>query len=303
MKVLSFGSLNLDYVYAMDHFVEPGETTAASGRSIHRGGKGLNQSVALAQAGAETYHAGRIGTDGTMLKDWLTVKGVDVSLLETDTGIPTGHAIIQVVPSGQNSIIILAGTNGSITEAFVDEMLTHFEPGDLMLLQNETSCRDYAIEKAAEKGMKVAINPSPMTDELASSPALKHVSYFILNEIEGKAVTGETDPDVICKKMKEMFPDGIVVLTLGGDGAISYDGVNRYSHGIYPVKAVDTTAAGDTFAGYFLATLAAGETAQTALQRASKAAAIAVTRPGASDSIPTLEEVLTTDLGEPLAGK
>lgn len=303
MKVLSLGSLNLDYVYAVDHFVQAGETLAASDRSIHRGGKGLNQSVALAQAGAETYHAGRIGTDGIMLKDWLVAKGADVSFLETDTDIPTGHAIIQVVPSGQNSIIILAGTNGSITEEYVDRVLAHFEPGDLLLMQNETSCRDYAIEQAAKKGLKVALNPSPMTDELAKSPALQYVSYFILNEIEGKAVTGETDPDEICKTMKERYPDGTVVLTLGSDGVVYFDGTQRLSHGIYPVKAVDTTAAGDTFTGFFLATLAAGESPKVALQRASKASAIAVTRPGASDSIPTLEEVLKLDLGDPLTGK
>ena len=303
MKVLSLGSLNLDYVYAVDHFVQAGETLAASDRSIHRGGKGLNQSVALAQAGAETYHAGRIGTDGIMLKDWLVAKGVDVSFLETDTDIPTGHAIIQVVPSGQNSIIILAGTNGSITEEYVDKVLAHFEPGDLLLMQNETSCRDYAIEQASKKGLKVALNPSRMTDELAKSPALQYVSYFILNEIEGKAVTGETDPDEICKAMKERYPDGTVVLTLGSDGVVYFDGTQRLSHGIYPVKAVDTTAAGDTFTGFFLATLAAGESPEVALQRASKASAIAVTRPGASDSIPTLEEVLNLDLGDPLTGK
>ncbi len=303
MKVLSLGSLNLDYVYAVDHFVQAGETLAASDRSIHRGGKGLNQSVALAQAGAETYHAGRIGTDGIMLKDWLVAKGVDVSFLETDTDIPTGHAIIQVVPSGQNSIIILAGTNGSINEEYVDKVLAHFEPGDLLLMQNETSCRDYAIEQAAKKGLKVALNPSPMTDELAKSTALQYVSFFILNEIEGKAVTGETDPDKICKAMKERYPDGTIVLTLGSDGVVYFDGTKRLSHGIYPVKAVDTTAAGDTFTGFFLATLAAGESPEVALQRASKASAIAVTRPGASDSIPTLEEVLNLDLGDPLTGK
>lgn len=303
MKVLSLGSMNLDYVYAVDHFVQAGETLAASDRSIHRGGKGLNQSVALAQAGAETYHAGRIGTDGIMLKDWLAAKGVDVSFLETDTDIPTGHAIIQVVPSGQNSIIILAGTNGSINEEYVDKVLAHFEPGDLLLMQNETSCRDYAIEQAAKKGLKVALNPSPMTDELAKSTALQYVSFFILNEIEGKAVTGETDPDKICKAMKERYPDGTVVLTLGSDGVVYFDGTKRLSHGIYPVKAVDTTAAGDTFTGFFLATLAAGEPPEVALQRASKASAIAVTRPGASDSIPTLEEVLNLDLGDPLTGK
>ena len=296
MKVLSFGSLNLDYVYAMDHFVQAGETIAAKDRSIHRGGKGLNQSVALALAGAETYHAGRIGTDGIMLKDWLVEKGVDVRFLETDESIPTGHAIIQVDPSGQNCIFILAGTNGSITEEFVDRALENFEAGDILLLQNETSARDYAIQAAAKKGLLVALNPSPMTDELAHSPALKDVSYFILNEIEGKAISGKTEPKEICETIRNLFPGAKVVLTLGGDGAMYYDGSEYLFHKAYSVKAVDTTAAGDTFTGFFLATLCSGGTPEEALARASKAAAITVTRPGASDSIPSLEEVLQANL-------
>ena len=299
MKILSLGSLNLDYTYQMDHFVCAGETTACLERSTHRGGKGLNQSVALARAGAEVYHAGRIGAEGKMLTDWLESSGADVSLTETDPVLPTGHAIIQVDRTGQNCIIIYAGTNGSITPEFVDRALDRFSAGDILLLQNETSSRDYAIEAAAARGLQVAINPSPMTAELASSPALKYVRWFILNEIEGKALTGEEEPDRICRAMKERFPDAAVVLTLGSDGAVYYDGTHRHSHGIFRVKAVDTTAAGDTFAGFFLACVAKGGTPAEAIALASKASAITVTRPGASDSIPSLGEVLNTDLGDP----
>ncbi len=299
MKILSLGSLNLDYTYQMDHFVSAGETTACLERSTHRGGKGLNQSVALARAGAEVYHAGRIGAEGTMLTDWLKECGADVSLTETDPVLPTGHAIIQVDKTGQNCIIIYAGTNGSITPEFVDRVLENFSAGDILLMQNETSSRDYAIEAAAAKGLQVALNPSPMTPELAASPALKQVKWFILNEIEGKALTGEEEPDRICKAMKERFPDSVVVLTLGSDGVVYYDGSERCGHGIFKVKAVDTTAAGDTFAGFFLACVSKGGTPAQAIALASKASAITVTRPGASDSIPTLEEVLSADLGDP----
>lgn len=299
MKILSLGSLNLDYTYLMDHFVSAGETTACLERSTHRGGKGLNQSVALAKAGAEVYHAGRIGTEGKMLLDWLEECGADVSLTETDPVLPTGHAIIQVDRTGQNCIIIYAGTNGSITPEFVDRALENFDEGDILLMQNETSSRDYAIKAAAAKGMSVALNPSPMTEELASSDALSCVKWFILNEIEGAAITGQSDPDLICKAMKEKFPGSTVVLTLGSEGAVYYDGENRYSHGIYKVKAVDTTAAGDTFTGFFLACIAKGGTPAQAIAIASKASAIAVSRPGASDSIPSLEEVEKADLGDP----
>ena len=299
MKVLSFGSLNLDYVYSVEHFVRAGETISSLSRNVHRGGKGLNQSVALARAGAETYHCGRMGNDGAMLRDWLVENGVDVSNLKTDAENATGHAIIQVEPNGQNCIIICAGTNGLITEADIDEALESFEAGDIMLMQNETSSRDYAIKAAAAKGIQVALNPSPITEELVNSDALQYVKWFILNEIEGRALTGEIEPNAICHAMKEKYPNCVVVLTLGGDGVVYYDGVTRISHGIFRVKAVDTTAAGDTFAGFFLATLAAGHEPAVALARASKASAIAVSRPGASDSVPTLDEVLTMDLGDP----
>lgn len=295
MKILSFGSLNLDYVYTVEHFVKGGETLASLNRNEFCGGKGLNQSIALARAGARVYHAGRIGPEGTVLKELLESSGVDTSLTR-GIDAPTGHAIIQVDPSGQNCILIYGGANQRISEADVDQMLSDFEAGDVLLLQNETSARDYAITKAAEKGMLVALNPSPMDDGLKNSPALKYVRWFILNEIEGHELSGETEPEKICHTMHQRYPGSIIVLTLGSDGVMYFDGVNTYTHGIYRVPVVDTTAAGDTFAGYFLACTAAGQTVPKALDISSKASAIAVSRAGASGSIPTLEEVSATVL-------
>ncbi len=295
MKVLSYGSLNLDYVYSVDHFVKGGETIASLDRNEFCGGKGLNQSIAVARAGGEVYHAGRIGAEGEVLKNRLRDSGADVSLTET-AGVPTGHAIIQVDKKGQNCIIIHGGANRAVTEADVDRMLEGFRPGDVLLMQNETSARDYAITKAAEKGMLVALNPSPMDEELANSPALKHVHWFILNEIEGHDLSGETDARRICETMRERFGDCVVVLTLGKGGAMYFDGTNEYRHGIYDVPVVDTTAAGDTFAGYFLACTAAGCAPDKALELASRASSIAVSRAGASDSIPTMHEVETIEM-------
>lgn len=293
MKILSLGSLNLDYVYSVEHFVNGGETIASLARNEFCGGKGLNQSIALARAGAEVYHAGCIGAEGIILKERLNESGVDTSLTKT-IGSPTGHAIIQVDPNGQNCIIIHGGANQQITESDVDRFLVNFEAGDILLLQNETSARDYAITKAAEKGMLVALNPSPMDESLKNSPALKYVHWFILNEIEGHDLSGETAPDSICHKMHTLYPDCIIVLTLGSNGVYYHDGNNTYSHGIFRVPVVDTTAAGDTFAGYFLACIAAGKSPKDALAISSKASAIAVSRHGASDSIPTMNEVISS---------
>lgn len=302
MKILNLGSLNLDYVYTVPHFVQGGETIATTGRKEFCGGKGLNQSIALARAGATVFHAGKIGPEGNILKSRLHDSGVDTRFVD-QVVCATGHAVIQVESTGQNCILIYGGANQCISTADVDRVLEFFEAGDILLLQNETSARDYAIVRGAAKGMKIALNPSPMDEELRNSPALKHVDLFLLNEVEGCAFTGATNPETICEKMHDLYPKAVIVLTLGSDGVVYFDGENRFFHGIYQVQAVDTTAAGDTFAGFFLAGIAAGITPQICLELASKASALAVSKPGASDSIPTMEEVLSASLTEKARGK
>ena len=136
MKVLNFGSLNIDYVYQMAHFIRPGETAPCKTLTAGCGGKGLNQSIALAKAGTEVYHAGLYGAEAQFLLDKMQTAGVDTSLLRLGEGA-NGHAIIQVDENGQNCIILYGGTNRQITEAYVDEVLAHFEVGDVLVLQNE----------------------------------------------------------------------------------------------------------------------------------------------------------------------
>ena len=289
MKILNFGSLNIDNVYSMDHFVRPGETTASLKMETFCGGKGLNQSVALAKAGAPVYHAGKVGADGQMLIDILGEYGVDTSLVAMTQG-HTGHAIIQVDKKGQNCILLYGGANQEITTDYIDDVLAHFEKGDMLLLQNEINNIDYIIKKAAEKGMVLAINPSPISDELVKMD-LSPITYFILNEIEGNELTQETDPEKIARKMRQIYPGCVVVLTLGKQGVMYYDGTNTYTHGIYDVPVVDTTAAGDTFTGFFLSTLMQGEDVPKALEYASIASSLAVSQKGAAPSIPTMEQV------------
>ena len=289
-RILNFGSLNLDYVYAVEHFVAPGETISSSRMDLNCGGKGLNQSIALAKAGAKVCHAGKIGFDGGRLKTLLESYGVDTAYLKESEG-PNGHAIIQVDKAGQNCILLFPGSNRQIEKDEIDACLDNFGKGDYLLLQNEINLIPYIMEKAAEKGIEIVFNPSPITEDIFSFP-LDKVSLFILNEIEGKALSGESSPNRILDAMNIKYPAAKILLTLGEEGSIYFDGEKKIFQNIYKVKAVDTTAAGDTTTGYFLAGLAAGDDPATVLDKAARASSITVTRHGAAESIPTKEEVL-----------
>ncbi len=289
MKILNFGSLNLDYVYSVDHFVAEGETLASTVRNTFCGGKGLNQSVALARAGADVYHAGCIGPEGDMLTDMLEDAGVNTAYTKT-VEAPTGHAIIQVDPSGRNCILLFGGANRCIDPAFVGEVLSDFDAGDWLVLQNEISSLPYLIETAKTKGMTVVLNPSPFDLSLVAA-GLDQVDYVLLNETEGKQLTGYDAPENILGAIRATYPALKVVLTLGKDGCVYDDGTQRISHGIYAVTPVDTTAAGDTFTGFFIGAISEGADPAEAIRRASAASAIAVSRPGAAPSVPTADEV------------
>ncbi|MBR2850985.1 MAG: ribokinase, partial [Anaerotignum sp.] len=155
MKVLNIGSLNLDYVYQVDHIVQPGETEASFDMNIFLGGKGINQSMALAKAGVKVYHGGMIGEDGQPFLDACKEYGVNADYIKMIEG-KTGHAIIQLDKDAQNSILLYGGANQKLTEDFVDEVLSHFEKGDILLLQNEVNLLPYIVEQAYAKGMQVA---------------------------------------------------------------------------------------------------------------------------------------------------
>lgn len=289
MKILNFGSLNYDYVYSVDHILRPGETLASSKRETFCGGKGLNQSIALARAGAKVFHGGLVGEDGRLLLDTCTDNGVDVKYISMIQG-ESGHTIIQVDKDAQNCILLHAGSNKKFTKEYIDQVLSNFTKGDFILLQNEVNELAYIIEKAYEKEMIIALNPSPFDKELLTC-GLEKVSVFLLNEIEGEEITSKSHSESIMEKMLETYPDSRVVLTLGMDGALYGDRQQRVKQEIFKVKAVDTTAAGDTFTGFFLASLFSQKPVKEALEIAAKASAIAVSREGATSSIPTIDEV------------
>jgi ribokinase len=290
MRILNFGSLNYDKTYAVPHFVRPGETLSSQSLKISCGGKGLNQSVALAKAGAPVTHAGKVGRDGQKLIDCLKQFHVDTEWLQMDQETETGHAIIQVDATGQNSILLFAGANGEIRSEDIDQVLEHFEKGDCLLLQNEISCLSELIDKAYVKGLFIVLNPSPISESLKKCDFGK-INLLILNEIEGAELSGRKEPDEILNQLLEKYPDMEIVLTLGEDGSCYADRNERFYQKAYPSGAVDTTAAGDTFTGYFLCCMLEGKTKKEALDIASRAASIAIGRNGASASIPFREEV------------
>lgn len=295
MKILSFGSLNIDYVYSVPHFVKKGETLSAKELNVYTGGKGLNQSIALARAGVETYQAGAIGTDGMFLLEQLKEAGVKTDLVKILDDVRTGNAIIQNDDEGDNCIVLFGGANQAITKEQVDEVFKDFTNEDYLLIQNEINELSYIIEKAKEEGMKIILNPSPMNEKIMKLP-LDQIDYFILNEIEAMQILEmdkpeEIDGKYIASLLHERFKDATIVLTLGSEGSVCISDDEYVEQSIYKVKAIDTTAAGDTYTGYFIAGILNGKTIKESMDIASKASAIAVTRQGAAPSIPVLEEV------------
>lgn len=323
-RVLNFGSLNIDYVYAVPHFVRGGETLAAASRAVHIGGKGLNQSVSLARAGLAPMHAGIIGGDGSFLKGFLAAEGVDVSRVAEMPEEPSGHTFIQVRPEGENAILYYPGTNERLTEEFVKSTLDGLESGDVLLLQNETNLVDVIIREGLARGLRVIFNPAPF-DEAARRLPLNALHAVVLNQTEAQGLVSE-DPDELDREdagsallsgealfeaVAAKLPHVTLIITQGSKGAAWRRPSGRAGFTpAFPVAAVDTTGAGDAFTGYAVRALvealaaeddarAAGRSQKDAVQAgddafalgmrlAAMAAAISVTRHGAAESIPTL---------------
>ena len=289
MRILCFGSLNLDYVYQVPHFVQPGETLSALVQSVHPGGKGMNQSIALARAGAQVSHAGCLGQGGSSLRTLLDENGVETICLK-DVDALQGNAVIQVIPSGENCILLYGGSNRCVTPEQIDETLSRFDAGDFIVLQNEINLLPEIVEAAHAKGLSVFLNPSPCNDAIRNVN-LAHVDWLLVNEIEACQLSGHEDPDAAWKTLHSLCPTLSMVVTLGKAGCVAFHESGVVRQPAFPVQAVDTTAAGDTFTGFFIAALAENLPLETCLCRASMAAAISVTRAGAVPSIPARSEV------------
>lgn len=289
MKALVFGSVNIDHVYRVSNLVREGETIPSLEYRKHEGGKGTNQAIALANAGLEVCFAGAIGQDGLFMRDYLNSFGIrtdDLRVLD----VPTGHAIIQVDQEGRNSIILYGGANREIRPEMIGETLAHFSAGDAVLLQNEISCGDEVLRQATARGLRVALNPSPASEALLRWP-LELVEWLILNEIEAADLTGRSGTDAMLDELLRRYPRCRVVLTLGELGSVYADSGRRVRQEAIPGPVVDTTAAGDTFTGYFLRDALVGASVEDALRTAAQAATLAIGREGAGRSIPLRHEL------------
>ena len=283
MAIYNLGSVNIDHVYRVPHLPEPGETRASTSFNSGLGGKGANQSIAVAKAGGQVFHIGAIGADGGWLADQMTDAGVDTRYLSV-IDVPTGHAIINVDDAAENVIVLFTGANRALIEEMVNEALTDAGAGDWLLLQNETNLGVYAAKAAKAKGMRVAYAAAPFDAEVAAA-MLPVTDLLVVNDIEaaqlskalGVAATG--------------LPVAQVLITRGADGATLQSGEEVISVDAFKVDPVDTTGAGDTFLGYFLAALDLGQSAKDALTFASAASAIQVTKEGAAAAIPRADEV------------
>jgi len=282
---LNIGSINIDHVYELEHFVRPGETLKSSSYSIFAGGKGFNQSIALARAGAKTLHAGKVGHNGQWLVDRLQQDGIDTTHILEDK-IQTGHAMIQIIPSGENAIVLDSGANHYLTENDIDTALASCAEGDYLLLQNETNAVDFAIKQAKKQNLKIAFNPAPMTERVHDYP-LDLVDILVLNQTEAEQLSGKTDLSIISNR----YPQATIVLTLGNKGVVCFEHGTVYSEQALSVEAVDTTAAGDTFIGFFLAEIISNGNTAKALKQAVHASASCVTKQGAAESIPLTSEL------------
>lgn len=289
MKVLCFGSANLDHVYKVDHFTVPGETQGCLEYNIKCGGKGVNQAIAMAFAGNDTYFAGIIGSDGGLLKDALVDKGVHIDYMKISNK-PTGHAIIEVDQSGQNHILLYGGTNKEIDFEYIDEVLSHFSKGDIVVLQNEINNVPYIIERCYEKEMKIFFNAAPYDIAVKNSP-IEKVTWLVVNETEGAALSNEEDYEKIIQTLKQKYPHTHILFTMGKEGSRVLTDKEDIKVEALKVNAVDTTGAGDTYIGYFVRGIVEEMPLLETAQMATKASAIAVTRFGAVDSIPNYEEV------------
>ena len=352
MKILSFGSLNIDYVYRLPHIVVPRETISSNNINIFAGGKGLNQSAAaiaalqhtpgqktatvrhattapnahgahtartpqektatsrhvthtvptahatrttptaLAATGAtdiKVLHAGCVGNDDRMLCAELQKRGVDTTFVRT-VETPTGHAIIQVAESGENAIIVYGGANRDICPAHITEAIDTCAAGDILLLQNEINAIPEIMTAASQRKIRIFFNAAPCSAQVAQYP-LHLADTLIVNEVEGEMLSGKSDPQHIIAVLTARYPHSAIIVTAGAKGALYGCGTTRHHAAAPSFKVVDTTGAGDTFVGYYAASIASASTPADAMHIACHAASLSITRQGATASIPYYWEV------------
>ena len=302
--IYNVGSINIDHVYRVPHLVRPGETLSSRSYRQVLGGKGANQTIAIARAGGDVAHIGAIGHQDAWVTQALATAGAHIDDIAHCQDLLSGHAIIQVDDDAENSIVLFHGANGAMPLETVTSPLARATEHDWLLVQNECAHLKEALEQAQHQGMSIAFNPAPMTAEVACL-SLEGVSLLFVNEGEAIDLLAAREgidedcirnncatPEALMARLHRHFPSCACVLTLGSKGALYSDGHITLSRAAHKVAAVDTTAAGDTFVGYFLAATVRGATPEQSLEEAVAAAALCVQKEGASSSIPERQDVV-----------
>jgi ribokinase len=290
MQLFNVGSINWDHCYQLMHFVRPGETISSNHYQKLLGGKGANQSAAAARAGASVHHVGAVGSDEFQAQVLLKELGVNVGAIEALPGYETGHAIIQINQDGENAIVLFAGANRGLTEEQIDRQLSMASKGDWVLLQNETNLIDYVVEQAKSKGLNIAFNPAPM-DKALTLGLLPKLDLLIVNEIELRDLTATENTEKAETMALDWSEKLEMLVTQGSAGVSHYHKRDKTFCEAFKVDAVDTTAAGDTFIGYFMAAKLSSLPIKEALKMACGASALSVTKAGAIPSIPARSDV------------
>lgn len=283
MTVWNLGSINIDYSYQLPHLPRPGETLSARDFRKGLGGKGANQSLAAARAGAGVVHLGAAARADDWVIGRLTSSGVDTTHILRHHDQATGHAIILLDEAGENSIVIHGGANRTLQQDQFKSAIARMKGGDFLLMQNETNLQAELAEVAARRAVRVVYSAAPF-DIQALRAVLPHVAIIAVNEGEAAELADAFGEDLAVEGM---------LVTRGAKGAEYRDlrGGRLFEVPAFPVEVVDTTGAGDCFCGYFVAGLDRGDDIPTALRLAAAAAALKVTRPGAGDAIPKRDEV------------
>ncbi len=297
-KILVIGSLNMDMVIPVKELPQKGETILGGSPDYIPGGKGANQACAAGKLGGAVTMLGKVGRDsmGRALKENLAAAGVDVSHVEETPDAPTGMAVIYVSESGSNSIVVIPGANGLCDAAYIEANEDLIAAHDIIVLQLEIPYDGVfrAIRLAKKHGRLVVLNPAPAPDSLPPE-VIASLDYFTPNETEMGRIAGlpvgNTEEAVAAGKKLVEAGVGTVLATLGEAGALLVTGETAQVIPTLRVRAVDTTAAGDTFNGAFVTALAEGKNEAEAIAFGNRAAAISVTRKGAQTSIPTRKEV------------
>ncbi|WP_460117991.1 ribokinase [Pseudomonas sp. H3_G09] len=296
-NVVVIGSLNMDLVTRAPRLPRGGETLIGHSFATVSGGKGANQAVAAARLGAQVAMIGCVGNDdyGVRLRDALLAERIDcqaISVVEDSSGV----ALIVVDDNSQNAIVIVAGANGAMTPAVIDRFDAVLQAADVVICQLEIpdATVGHALKRARELGKTVILNPAPASRPLPAD-WFAAIDYLIPNESEAAALSAIAvdslqSAETAATQLIAMGA-GKVIVTLGAQGSLFANG-KGFEHFPAPtVKAVDTTAAGDTFVGGFAAALADGKSEAEAIRYGQIAAALSVTRAGAQPSIPTMSEV------------